>query len=359
MAVFKRWKGNRINAKDPNYRKARWWVHKCIRGRIIHQSIPEAQTKADAEAFEAKLISDLLKRRLGTAPDTSFAEFVDNQYDKYVRQKNVNIGAKLLYIRELKRFFGKMMLADITAQDCRDYQFKRQNSKTHDDRPRSPASVNRETSTLSKIFTLACQEGLLERNPMQYVVGLKESEPRKRLLTKEEKEKLWKELEKDKLMLRLVILATNLPLRRAQLLAITSDAIDMSNGLLYAKGSKGREPRAVPLNNFAIATLQSMKLDGMLPIPLKDFRRRWNRAMISAGINEKDGKRGENFTFHDLRKEFASELIRQNVNPSIVQKLFAHSDMSITNVYMHSEMDQLKQAVGTLDGNIQNSEVIQ
>jgi integrase len=86
-----------------------------------------------------------------------------------------------------------------------------------------------------------------------------------------------------------------------------------------------------------------------LPFPLTDFRRRWQRVMVASGINKKDGKRGENFTFHDLRKEFASELIRKNVNPNIVQKLFAHSDMSITNVYMHSEMDELKAAVNTLD----------
>lgn len=334
-------------------------MHKCIRGRIIHHSIPEAQTKADAEAYEAKMISDLLRRRLGAVHDVTFAEFVDRQYVNYVSQNNINIGAKLLYIRELKRAFGKMFLADITAQDCRDYQFKRKNSKTLSGTVRSAASVNRETSTLSKIFTLACQEGLLERNPMQYVVGLKEAPPRNRLLSNSEKEKLWKVLTSDPLLNRLVILALNLPLRRGQLLAISPDAIDWDNGRLFTIESKGRPPRSVPLNSTALTTLRTMSAEGQLPFPLKDFRKRWSRAMIAAGINEKGGKRGENFTFHDLRKEFASELIRKNVNPNIVQKLFAHSDMSITNVYMHSEMDQLKAAVSTLDSNIQQSEVIQ
>lgn len=359
MAVFKRFNGKRITARDPNYRKARWWVHKCIRGRIIHRSIPEAQSKADAESFQAKLIADLLKRRLGSAPDLSFAEFVDNQYERYVRQNNVNVGAKLLYIRELKRSFGKMMLADITAQDCRDYQFRRRNSKTHDGRPRSFASVNRETSTLSKIFTLACQEGLLERNPMQYVVGLKEPPARKRLLTKDEKERLWKELDADPLLRNLITLAVNMPLRRGQLLALTPDAIQFQSGLCIVIASKGREPRTIPINTTAMITLKKMISDGQLPFPLKDFRKRWSRTMIAAKINEKDGKRGENFTFHDLRKEFASELIRRNVNPNIVQKLFAHSDMSITNVYMQSDAAALSAAVNSLDSEIQNSEVVQ
>jgi integrase len=91
-----------------------------------------------------------------------------------------------------------------------------------------------------------------------------------------------------------------------------------------------------------------------LPFPLKDFRKRWKRTLVSAGINKKDGKRGENFTFHDLRKEFASNLIRNNVNPEIIRKLFAHSDMSITQVYMHSDFDELSNAVNTL--NPSNSE---
>lgn len=327
-------------------------MHKCIRGRIIHQSIPEAQTKADAEAFEAKMISDLLKRRLGTAPDMSFAEFADRKYDKYVRQNNVNIGAKLLYIRELKSFFGKMLLADITAQDCRDYQQRRKTSKTHDGRPRSVSSVNRETSTLSKIFTLACQEGLLERNPMQYVTSLKEPPPRKRLLTKEEKERLWTELEKDSLLLRLVTLAVNLPLRRGQLLAISPDAIDLSRGCLLATSSKGRDTRVVPLNNTALDILKLMVKDQQVPFPLKDFRKRWWKALRNAGI--------EGYRFHDLRREFASELIRQNVNPSVVQKLFAHSSLSITDRYMHSEMSELSAAVHMLDEPAtQESEIVQ
>lgn len=80
-------------------------------------------------------------------------------------------------------------------------------------------------------------------------------------------------------------------------------------------------------------------------------RKRWWRALRNAKI--------EGYRFHDLRREFASELIRRNVNPNIVQKLFAHSDMSITNVYMQSDAAALSAAVNSLDSEIQNSEVIQ
>lgn len=335
MAVYKRYRGQRITSKDPNYAKARWWMRKKIAGRTIHQSIPEAQTKEQAELAERKIIEALYRHKYGIQDTkTTFAEFADGPYTRYVDQNNVNKGAKYLYIRLLKERFRKQLLSEITPQDCRDCQHELR-------RKMSDSSVNRVMSTASRLFTLACEEGIIDRNPMQYVKMLKEPPPRSRLLTGEEKERLWTELAQDELLSRLVTLALNLPLRKGQLLAITPDAVDWQNGQLFVIQSKGRAPRAVPLNSLAVTTLQLMNSDNQLPFPLKDFRRRWIRLLASAGIT--------GFRFHDLRREFASELIRKNVNPNIVQKLFAHSDMSITNVYMHSEMDQLKEAVNTLD----------
>src|SRR6185369_6144592 len=149
--------------------------------------------------------------KYGIITDTPFAEFADGPYTNYVNQNNVNIANKTLYIKLLKKKFGKALLADITPQDCRDCQFWLQNKY-------SASYVNQIMSTASKLFRLACEEGLLERNPMQFVKKMKEPPPRSRLLTEEEKERLWQELEKDTLLMRLVVLATNLPIRRGQLL---------------------------------------------------------------------------------------------------------------------------------------------
>lgn len=335
MSVFKRFKGKRINAKDKDWSKGTWYVWKRLNGRIIHRSIPEAQTKEQAEIAERKIIESAFNHRYGILDTkTTFAEFADGPYKRYVEQHNVNQVAKFYYIELLKKQFKKLLLSEVSPQDCRDAQWQLR-------RKMSNSSVNRIMSTASKLFTLACEEGLLDRNPMQYVKSLNEPPPRSRLLTEGEKKRLWDSLAKDTLLCRLVTLAINLPLRRGQILAITKDAIDFENGLLFASASKGRDSRVVPLNSSAITTLRLMYQEGQLPFPLKDFRKRWWRTLNLAKI--------ENFRFHDLRKEFASELIRKNVNPSIVQKLFAHSDMSITNVYMHSEMNELKAAVKTLD----------
>jgi integrase len=188
---------------------------------------------------------------------------------------------------------------------------------------------------------------------MSFVKRLKEPPSRDRLLSKEEWERLWKELELDPLMMRLVLLAVNLPLRRGQLLAITPDAVDLETGQLSIIESKGRKPRSVPLNSTAATTLSQMILEEQLPFPLKEtgIRKRWMKVLRRAKIAD--------VRFHDLRKEFASNLIRNNVNPEIVRQLFAHSSQSITQAYTHSESSELQRAVRTLDSVVDEMENVQ
>ncbi|MGE3384998.1 MAG: tyrosine-type recombinase/integrase [Pyrinomonadaceae bacterium] len=66
-------------------------------------------------------------------------------------------------------------------------------------------------------------------------------------------------------------------------------------------------------------------------------------------MNKKGGTGEENYHFHDLRSYFASELIKRNTNPLIVQNLFGHSDMSITTIYARADKRQMLEAVKLLD----------
>ncbi len=353
MAVFKRFNSKRITSKHPAYSKARWWVYRRIKGqKIIHQVIPEARTREEAELAERHLVKQLFDKSYGlTDTTTSFQDFVESTYRKYVEQNNVNKVAKNLYIKLLLKHFKNKSLHTITPQDCRDCRSKLQYGKNKRKKKSalSPSSVNRIMSTLSKIFSLACEEGLLDRNPMQYVKALPEPPPRKRLLNAEEKKAFWKALDSDRLLYRLVQLAVNLPLRRGQLLALDRKVIDFENQRVWVIGSKGRPPRSVPINSTAASVLRDMIADNQLPFPITNFRKRWSAVLIRADINKRGGTREENYHFHDLRTYFASELIRRNTNPLIVQNLFAHSDMSITNIYAETDADMMLEAVKRLD----------
>lgn len=95
MSVYKRFSGKRINSRDKNWSKGTWYIYKRLNGRVIHRSIPEAQTKDDAEKAERKIIESAFNHRYGILDtNTTFADFADGPYTRYVEQHNINQGAK-------------------------------------------------------------------------------------------------------------------------------------------------------------------------------------------------------------------------------------------------------------------------
>lgn len=349
MSVYKVFDGKRITSRHPKYKTARWWCYKRIRGhKTLHQSIPEARTQEQAEKAERKLIDDVFAGKYGERKNPTFADFVDNVYLKYCRQKNVNVYVKEIFCEVLKDFFGKMKLRDITPQDCRDFQDKRLKTPTKYKKQRANASVNKETSTLGRIFTLAMEQKILTETPMRFVKKLETPDPRHFLLTDKQKESLWTELEKDQYVFRFVVLATNLPLRKGQLLAISEDAIDFERGILWVIASKGKKPRYVPLNATATAILRAMVAEGRF-FDTKYFEKRWRQILLDAGINKEDGTRETNYHLHDLRVWFASELHRRGASPYHIKELFDHSDMSTSAIYIKSADEDLADVVKRLD----------
>lgn len=358
VSVFKRYKGERITSKHPAYSKARWWVYKRLKGhKTIHQSIPEARTREQAELAERRLIDKLFNRKYGVNDtETTFGQFAAGPYMRYVTAENVNIGAKELYIRTLNKYWEHKLVSDITPQDCRDVQQALRHKSNHrrkDSKPLSDSSVNRIMSTASKLFNVACGEGVIERNPMQFVRPLKEPKARKRDLTGDEKTALWMELEKDDFLRPIVMLAVLMPVRKGQLLALKDTDVDFDKRLVTVIPSKGRDERTIPISDAALRILHELcsQRRGRL-FPVADFRRRWTSALLRAGINKPGGTREQNFHFHDLRTVFASSLTRRGINPKAIQDLFSHSDTSITDGYIDVGQELLFQAINSVDESI-------
>lgn len=372
MSVFKRYNGKRITADDPNWDRGTWYMYKRIAGqRPIQKAIPEAKTKKQAETAELKEIAAAFNRKYGEPAEVTFHAFADTTYRSYIEQKNVNKKAKLTDLETFLKFFGKKkLLADIKVKDCRDLQYQLINTPTYRKGKRSPSTVNRTMTSLSKIFTLACEEEIIARNPMRHVAHLEEPPPRQRLLTEDQKERFWAEVLKDRFMFRIVMLGLNMPVRRGQILALKKEDVEIENRKAWVIGSKGRQRRAIPLNTAALQILAELcdelpEPKGFLITykgkPIRDFRTRWEKLLVRAGINKKaeeNPTREENFHFHDLRTELASTLLRNNVNPEIIRRLYAHSSMQITQNYINAADDVLYDAMNTLPGIVE-SEVIQ
>ena len=58
-----------------------------------------------------------------------------------------------------------------------------------------------------------------------------------------------------------------------------------------------------------------------------DIKRSWETVLKFAQI--------ENFRFHDLRHNFASQLVMQGVDLNVIRELLGHADMKMTLRYAH------------------------
>ncbi len=75
--------------------------------------------------------------------------------------------------------------------------------------------------------------------------------------------------------------------------------------------------------------------------PLKTVRRAFVMACKRAKI--------ENLRFHDLRHTVASRLVEKGADPVSVQILLGHANLKTTEIYLHSGLKQMHQAVSLLD----------
>jgi integrase len=371
MGVYRRYKRKRVKPGDKDYSKGTWYIWKRIKGqkKPLHEPIYGVSTKAEAEEKAQEIIQEAREgHRRGTRSADTVSGFADTTYRRYVNQKNTNIKAKEADIDVFIKHFGPdWLLRRVTPQDCRDLQDKLLKTPTVIGDERSPSTVNRTMSSLSKMFTLACEEGLLDRSPMEFVRGLIEPPARKRLLDPDQKAKFWHEVLKDRFMYQIVMLAVNLPVRRGQILGIQKEHChDLHNRILWVIPSKNRPPRPVPVNDAAFEILTGLcrEVDAGHLIryqgrPIKDFRTRWEKLLVRAKINKVDGTRAENFHFHDLRTEFASNLLGEDVNPEVIRQLFAHSTMQITQGYTKAELGLLYDAVSRLRYDVLESQTLQ
>ena len=72
-----------------------------------------------------------------------------------------------------------------------------------------------------------------------------------------------------------------------------------------------------------------------------NVKRSWEGVLEAAQI--------ENFRFHDLRHDFASQLVMQGVDLNTVRELLGHADMKMTLRYAHLSQESKLRAVELLD----------
>jgi len=117
--------------------------------------------------------------------------------------------------------------------------------------------------------------------------------------------------------------------------------------------TKNGEPIGVPLTETAMKTLTELKRIRFLHSPYvfcDKTGKPYSPFQVSVAFKRAVKKAGiENLRFHDLRHDFASNLVQSGVDIYTVKELLGHKDLRMTERYCHLAPENLREAVQVLD----------
>lgn len=301
----------------------------------------------------------------------------------------------LRQIREAYKAAGKSKVAldstacfepffDYPAESITTFEIETWRTKAKSIKNNKDATLNKQTTCLKAILNFAEDRGLIVANPLAKLKKLKEvdSKVKTRYLTTDERNRFYSALDKYDNEVRearkrtrqhskgkhlpsmenwafadffkpVIILSMNTGIRRHALLSLRWEDIDLDAGtiLLRAENAKSKKSDIIPLNFTALSTLQKWHAQrtGVNPLVfpssigtvMHDCKKPFAWLLKEAEI--------KNFTWHDMRHDFASRLVMAGVDLNTVRELMTHSDIKMTLRYAHLAPEKKKTAVELLD----------
>ncbi len=241
----------------------------------------------------------------------------------------------------------KMPISDITDTTVRDLRDKLLET-------RSDATVNRYVAALSGMLSWCLYtKHYLTSHPIRgYIKPIKEPKHRVRCLSDTERAQLFdacKAQTQSPALYPLAVVACYSGMRQGELLALTWNDVNLTEGLASVNDSKNGEPRTVPVTGFALNTLKDWhrttgtrfagsagdRVFGLVAFPAKS----WRAALASIE------PRLPNFSrFHDLRHCAASYLIKSKAGIAVVAEILGHKSIAMSIKYAHLDTDALTEA---------------
>ena len=239
-------------------------------------------------------------------------------------------------------FFGSYELQKVTPLLIEKYRAERLKAGV------SRSTVNREITIMKKMFNLAIDWSLTDKNPIVKVKLFSEKDTMKERILTEEEVRLM--AESPEYLKPILIVALNSGMRRGEVLNLKWKQIDISKKLIRVENTKSGKNRVIPVNEYLYQVLLKAKCENgksrfVFPnpeteLPYTEVKKSFKSACERAGIDD--------LRFHDLRHTFATRLLESGVDLITVRDLLGHFSVRVTQRYTHSSQEQKKVAVELL-----------
>jgi len=246
-------------------------------------------------------------------------------------------------------FFGSEPIERITWERVEQFKSLRSRTKTRSGGKRSPTTINRELSILSKALTIAVKANVIRRNPCREVERFKTDNARSRFLSDEEEARLYEALGEHQMVKNVVTMALNTGMRQGEIFKLKWFDVDFTRGSIHVRRTKTGRDRFVPMNSGLRAMLEGLNRSNeyVFPSPktgvaLIDVKKVFDKAKRAAGL--------EDFRFHDLRHTAATRMADHGASAFTIAAILGHSDIRMTSRYTHATDRATKAAVESLSG---------
>jgi len=325
-------------------RGKKWYMDFTIDGKRIRKVCKYSITEEQAlEELRMELIQ-VLQGRVSPQKEKpiTFSKFSELFIENYSKPNKRSWKHDERRLAILSKYLGSKLLTEIETLDIEMVKAKILKSG------RKPSTWNRYRALLMKFFNLAIEWGYLKENPVKGTKKFSEDEGRRSRVLTEEEERILLSKSSETLK-QIILIALHTGMRLGEILSMKWDDVDFRNEVIRIPHSKSKKQRVIPINKVVWQVLTSLRFQNgkseyVFSHPdgkrIKSFKTAWKGALRRAGIR--------NLRFHDLRRTFATRILENGKNLESIRKLLGHSDISTTQRYLSSEIDELRDAVESL-----------
>jgi len=326
----------------PVYKRNKVWYYRfCIRGARYGEAVPEARTKWQAEQAEAKAKEEVYQGKYGRQESSvTLAEFIEKEFIPWTKREKRSWRNDVSRVKPIRAHFRNKKMREITRQDVEQFKQARRTSRSARGGQRSPASVDRELQLLSRMFSLAAERELLDKNPCSGVKLCGVSNVVPKFLSDEDEAKLLPVLTGRRAhLLDILQIDTHTGMRRTELLSLHKSQVDLVRNTVLLLHTKNGKQRVIPIHPNIRPILERLCAKagptGFLfenpktGKPIKDIKTAWRRALQLAGI--------PHIPFHCAgRHTFGTRAAEGGAHPKDIQEIMDHAHIGTTMRYVHA-----------------------
>jgi integrase len=326
-------------------RRTAWGFDAQVGGKQTRK-FKRTWTRADAHAA---MLAAITKPESPAGASRTLGQLVDEYltYKQDAGKRSLKEDRRILKTRILPAFRADTPTRDISGAAIAQYERRRLGEV-------SAYTVANELTVLRHMLRLARRWGYIDQVPD--VEMPRRPEGRTRFLDEAEIVRLLHACAEAKgrnpYLPAIVTIAINTGMRKAEILELEWERVDLSTGRLTLYRTKSGKPRGVPMNTAVYDALVGIQSDPEQRRGLvfqKRDARAWGQ-IRTAFQNALDRAGIKGVRFHDLRHTAASHMVMRGASLKDVQEVLGHADIKMTMRYAHLSPAHLRATVDRLDG---------